>query len=247
MPIQPPPPLFVKGACENELRALTPRQEAELREVLNQLTQTVVIILQGTGHSENSAEAESWLTELERVFENIRCPTEDCCHCSYLSFSESFGLSSLSSGEEYYYQLLDVLQIAIEADLIPLEMVDLDVILGMDWLAKHRALVDCFRKEVVLHNRLRLEDIPVVREFPDVFPENLPRLPPHWEIEFTIELIPGTYSISQAPYRMAPAELRELKTQLQELVDKGFIRPSFSFWGTSVLFVKKKDDTMRLC
>lgn len=101
MPVQPPPPPFVKGAGENELRALTPRQEAELRKVINQLTQTVVIILQGKGHSENSAAAKSWLTDLERVFENIRCPIEDCCDCSYLSFSESFGLSSLSSGEDY--------------------------------------------------------------------------------------------------------------------------------------------------
>ncbi|CAB4283068.1 unnamed protein product [Prunus armeniaca] len=101
MPVQPPLPPFVKGVGENELRAQTPRQEAELCEVLDQLTRTVVIILQGTGHSENSAEVESWLTELERVFENIRCPTEDCCDCSYLSFNESFGLSSLSSGEDY--------------------------------------------------------------------------------------------------------------------------------------------------
>ncbi|KAI5335259.1 hypothetical protein L3X38_025392 [Prunus dulcis] len=93
---------------------------------------------------------------------------------------------------------------------------------------------------------LKLEDIPVVQEFPDVFPEDLLGLPPHWEIEFTIELIPGTNPISQAPYRMAPAELKELKIQLQELVDKGFIRPSFSPWGAPVLFVKKKDGTMRL-
>ncbi|CAL9029102.1 unnamed protein product [Prunus brigantina] len=135
---------------------------------------------------------------------------------------------------------------------------------GMDWLAKHHASVDCFRKEVVIRspgrpevtfcgerrvlpsclisamtairllkkgcsgylahvidtrdNGFKLEEIPVVQEFPDVFPEDLPGLPPHREIEFIIELVPGTNPISQAPYRMAPAELRELKTQLQELV-----------------------------
>ena len=94
---------------------------------------------------------------------------------------------------------------------------------------------------------LRIEDIPVVSEFPDVFPEELPGLPPTREIDFTIDLLPGTAPISQAPYRMAPAELKELKTQLQELVDKGFIRPSMSPWGAPVLFVKKKDDTLRLC
>ncbi|KAI5335990.1 hypothetical protein L3X38_026124 [Prunus dulcis] len=172
-------------------------------------------------------------------------------------------------------------------------MVGLDVILGMDWLAKHHASVDCFRKEVVFRSPgrpevklygerrvlpsclisamtvkrllikgcsgylahvidtrdhgLRLEDIPVVQEFPDVFPQDLPGLPPHREIEFTIELVSGTNPISQAPYRMAPAELKELKIQLQELVDKGFIRPSFSPWGAPVLFVKKIDGTMRLC
>ncbi|KAI5316249.1 hypothetical protein L3X38_045425 [Prunus dulcis] len=85
---------------------------------------------------------------------------------------------------------------------------------------------------------LKLEDIPVVRDFPDVFPDDLPGLPPHREIEFTIELMPGTSPISQTPYRMAPVELKELKVQLQELVDKGFIRPSFSPWGAPVLFLR---------
>ena len=94
---------------------------------------------------------------------------------------------------------------------------------------------------------LKLEDIPIVREFPDVFPEDLSGLPPDREIEFSIDLLPGSNPISKAPYRMAPAELRELKAQLQELLDKGFIRPSVSPWGAPVLFVKKKDGSMRLC
>ena len=82
--------------------------------------------------------------------------------------------------------------------------------------------------------------MPVVREFLKVVPEDLPGLPPDREIEFAIDLIPGTAPISKAPYRMAPTELKELKIQLQELLDKGFIRPSFSPWGAPVLFVKKK-------
>jgi hypothetical protein len=94
---------------------------------------------------------------------------------------------------------------------------------------------------------MKLEDVEIVREYKDVFPDELPGLPPEREIDFSIELIPGTAPISQAPYRMAPAELKELKTQLQELLDKGFIRPSVSPWGAPVLFVKKKDGTMRLC
>ncbi|RVX08770.1 Transposon Tf2-2 polyprotein [Vitis vinifera] len=85
------------------------------------------------------------------------------------------------------------------------------------------------------------------KEYPDVFPEDLPGLPPEREVEFTIDLVPGTGPMSKAPYRMAPVELKELKVQLQELLDKGFIRPSVSPWGAPVLFVKKKDGSMRLC
>ncbi|KAL2252041.1 UNVERIFIED_CONTAM: Retrovirus-related Pol polyprotein from transposon [Sesamum indicum] len=90
-------------------------------------------------------------------------------------------------------------------------------------------------------------DVPVVREFPDVFPDELPGLPPHREVDFEIDTIPGAAPISIAPYRMAPSELKELKKQLEELLDKGFIRPSISPWGAPVLFVKKKDGSMRLC
>ena len=92
-----------------------------------------------------------------------------------------------------------------------------------------------------------LEDVPVVRDFPDVFPDDLLGLPPEREIYFPIDLFPGTAPISLPPYRMAPAELKELKTQIQELVDRGFIRLGISPWGAPVLFVKKKDDTWRLC
>ena len=86
-----------------------------------------------------------------------------------------------------------------------------------------------------------------MREFPDVFPKDLSRLPPNREIEFSIDLLPGSSLISKAAYRMALVELRELKAQLQELLNKGFIKPSVSPWGAPVLFVKKKDGSMRLC
>ena len=94
---------------------------------------------------------------------------------------------------------------------------------------------------------MKLEDIPMVKEFLDVFPDDLPSLPHDRDVEFTINLVPGTTPISMAPYMMAPLELRELKIQLQELVDKGFIRPSVSPWGASVLFFKKRNGSMRLC
>ena len=86
-----------------------------------------------------------------------------------------------------------------------------------------------------------------MKEYLDVFLDELPRLPPPREIDFAIELESSTTPISRAPYRMAPAELKELKVQLQELLDKGFIRPSTSPWGAPVLFVKKKDGLMHLC
>jgi hypothetical protein len=180
----------------------------------------------------------------------------------------------------------------LPAKLAVFEMLGFDVILGMDWLSKYGASIDCRLKEVVFRppdaeefkfcgSRVRatppilsaiqarkwvkdgaqaylayvmakpeveakLEDIPVVRDFPDVFAK-ISGLPPDREVEFTIELMPGTQPIHKAPYRMAPTELRELKEQLQELLDRGFIRPSVSPWGAPVLFVKKKDGSMRMC
>ena len=95
--------------------------------------------------------------------------------------------------------------------------------------------------------RPSISDIPTVSDFLDVFPEGLPGLPPHREIEFAIDVVPGAIPTSITPYRMAPLELKELKFQLQELLEKGFIRPSVSPWGTPVLFVKKKDGTLWLC
>ena len=91
-------------------------------------------------------------------------------------------------------------------------------------------------------------DIPrVVCEYVDVFPDELPGLPPHRDVDFGIELHPGTTTISMTPHRMAPVELQELRVQLQELLDKGFIRPSTSPWGASVLLAKKRGKTLRLC
>jgi hypothetical protein len=92
-----------------------------------------------------------------------------------------------------------------------------------------------------------VERIPVVCDYPDVFPDELPGMPPDRDIEFAIELQPRTAPISKRPYRMPPAELAELKKQLQELLDKGFIRPSTSPWGCPALFVKKKDESLRMC
>ena len=91
----------------------------------------------------------------------------------------------------------------------------------------------------------RLEEFHVLQEFKDFFPDEIPRIPPKRDIEFTIELVPGAAAVSKAPYRMSTPEMLELKMQLQELLDKKYIRPSVSPWGALVLFVKKKDGTLR--
>ncbi|XP_070660583.1 uncharacterized protein [Malus domestica] len=156
--------------------------------------------------------------------------------------------------------------VVMPANLIPLDIVDLYVILGADWLHYNRAHIDCYEKSVTFYcpglpevtfvgersgvrhgviSAIRarkllskgcqgylahvvlndvvpnnVEEVGVVRHYPDVFPDDLPGLPPDRDVEFSIDLLPSTDLISLTPYRMAPAELRELKIQLQELIDK---------------------------
>jgi hypothetical protein len=141
----------------------------------------------------------------------------------------------------------------------------------MSWMKWHKAILDISVKlvhlnspvygKVTLHlpaiSRIkaslhhvverRLEDIHVVCEFPDVFPDDLPGMPPKRAIEFKIELQPGTAPISKAPYKMSREELTELKIQLKDLLDKDFIHPSSSPWGCPALFVSKKDKGLHLC
>jgi hypothetical protein len=92
-----------------------------------------------------------------------------------------------------------------------------------------------------------LEHLPMVKEFADVFPEELPGMPPERELEFTIDLKPGTEPIARTPYRMSTLVLQELKMQLKELLDLGLIRPSVSPWGAPAIFIRKKDGSWRLC
>ncbi|GJZ08362.1 hypothetical protein Tco_0542645, partial [Tanacetum coccineum] len=93
----------------------------------------------------------------------------------------------------------------------------------------------------------RLEDVPIVKDFPEVFCENLSGIPPARQVEFQIDLVPGIAPVVRAPYRLAPSEMKELAEQLQELSENGFIRPSSSPWGAPILFVKKKDGSFRMC
>ncbi|GKB76077.1 putative reverse transcriptase domain-containing protein [Tanacetum coccineum] len=145
---------------------------------------------------------------------------------------------------------------------MPVELGSFDVIIGMDWLANHHAVIvydekirgcPIFLAQVTKKEtedkseEKRLEDVPTVPDFPEVFPKDLSGLPPTRQVEFQIDLVLGAAPVACAPYRLAPSELQELSTQLQELSDKGFIRPSSSPWGVPVLFVKKKDGTFWMC
>ncbi|XP_027922644.1 uncharacterized protein LOC114180530 [Vigna unguiculata] len=127
-------------------------------------------------------------------------------------------------------------------NLICLPLVGLDVILG--WIGYLPITFSLTATKGKLRGPL---ETPVVGDFSDVFPEDVPGLPPTREIEFSIDLVPGAGPVSIAPYRMAPAELVELKKQIEELLEKQFIRPSVSPWGAPVLLVKKKDGSSRLC
>src|SRR4030067_2410880 len=98
-----------------------------------------------------------------------------------------------------------------------------------------------------VENQEKIDKLPVVCDFPEVFPDEIPDVPPEREVEFSIDLVPGTKPVSMAPYRMSASVLAELKKQLEDLLDKKFVRPSVSPWGAHVLLVKKKDGSMRLC
>ncbi|GKE71299.1 putative reverse transcriptase domain-containing protein [Tanacetum coccineum] len=142
---------------------------------------------------------------------------------------------------------LNLLNRSFPIDLMVIELGSFDVIIGMDWLSRYDATILCGKKKV----RIPLEGKTLVIEderknFPEVFPEELPGLPPPTQVEFHIDLIPGVAPVARAPYRLAPSEMKELSKQLQELSKKGFIRPSSSPWGAPVLFVKKKDGLFRM-
>ncbi|GJW19609.1 putative reverse transcriptase domain-containing protein [Tanacetum coccineum] len=185
-------------------------------------------------------------------------------------------------------------------NLMPVEMGSFDVIIGIDWLTKYHAVIDCAKKivripfgnEILIiqgdrsgnehgtrlnfisctktqkyllngcdvflahvtvkktedkSKEKQLEDVSIVKDFLEVFPEDLPGLPPTRQVEFHIDLVPGVAPVARAPYRLAPSEMKELADQLHKLSDKGFIRPSSSPWGASVLFLKKKDGTFQMC
>ncbi|GKA25571.1 putative reverse transcriptase domain-containing protein, partial [Tanacetum coccineum] len=187
---------------------------------------------------------------------------------------------------------LNLVNHIFEINLMPIELGTFDVLIGMDWLVKHDAIIVCGKKvvRILYGNKMlivesdkgvsrlkviscikarkyiergchlflahvtekeskekRLEDVPIIHDFLEVFPEEFPGLPPPRQVEFRIDLVSGAAPVAHAPYRLALSEMRELSVQLRELLEKGFIRPSSSPWGAPVLFVKKKDGSFRIC
>jgi hypothetical protein len=171
---------------------------------------------------------------------------------------------------------VEIRGIAFPANLIVMGTQGIDVILGMNWLDKYQTVISCDKRTIKLMSPLgeevvtelvspepkkgscyqmavdskepdSLEIIKGVSEFLDVFPEDLPGMPPERKVEFAIELLPGTAPISKRAYRVSGPELVELKKQIDELSEKGYIRPSTSPWAAPVLFVEKKDGTRRMC
>ncbi|GJU27309.1 hypothetical protein Tco_0348504 [Tanacetum coccineum] len=152
---------------------------------------------------------------------------------------------------------------------MPVELESFDVIIVMDWLSKYHAVIvydeklvsipfgnetqtiqrdrgEFIKKSKEKSEEKRLEDVHVVRDFSEVFREDLHGLPPIRQVEFQIDLVPRAAPVARAPYRLDPLEMHELSSQLHDLVDKGFIRPSSSPWGAPVLFVKKKNGSFRM-
>ncbi|GJW40562.1 putative reverse transcriptase domain-containing protein [Tanacetum coccineum] len=223
-------------------------------------------------------------------------------------FSSLLNIKPIKIGDSYEVELADgrivstntilkgctlsLVNHIFEIDLMPIELGTFDVIIGMDWLVKHDAVIVCGEKVVRIphgnktltiegdkggsrlkiiscikarkyveqgchlflahvtkkkSNEKRMEDVPVIRDFLEVFPKELPGLPPPRKVEFQIDLVPRAAPVARAPYRLAPSEMKELSVQLQELLEKGFIRPISSSWGAPVLFVKNKDGSFRMC
>ncbi|GJZ73105.1 putative reverse transcriptase domain-containing protein [Tanacetum coccineum] len=174
---------------------------------------------------------------------NIAPTSLENCYDVELADGKLVGIDTIIRG-----CTLNFLDHPFNIDLMPVELGSFDVII--EYMAKgcqvFLAQISA-KKEEDKSERKQIKYAPIVRDFPKVFPEDLPGLPPARPVEFQNDLIPGAAPVARAPYRLAPSEMKELSEQLQELSNKGFIRPSSSPWGALVLFVKKKDRSFRMC
>ncbi|GJT13818.1 hypothetical protein Tco_0860860 [Tanacetum coccineum] len=197
---------------------------------------------------------------LERIYNKIGHIARDCRAPTQIAPATTQRALNLSFMPMAFSPLIIIAPTALDIkDTIELADGNFDVIIGMDWLSKYHAVIVCDEKLARLPygnetltikediKEKRLEDVLVVRDFPKVFPKDLPGLPPTRQVEFQIDLVLGAAPMARAPYRLDPLEMPELSSQLQELADKGFIKPSSSPWEAPDLFVKKKDESFRMC
>ncbi|GJX55687.1 putative reverse transcriptase domain-containing protein [Tanacetum coccineum] len=180
---------------------------------------------------------------------------------SFLSTSFSSQIDIMPSTLDHYYDVeladgriiglntilrvctLNLLNHPFNINVMPIELGSFDAIIGMDWLAKYQAIIVCAEKIVCIP----WGNETLIVHGDGIFPKDLSGLPPTRQVEFQIDLVLGAAPVARAPYRLAHSEMKELLEQLKELSDKGFIRPSSSPWGATVLFVKKKDGSFRMC
>jgi hypothetical protein len=186
------------------------------------------------GGSVNPLDADDWLRAILRELEPFNCEDRD----KVLLATHQLTRTALAWWENYCAAAKDPSAITWDEFVEEFRRYHIPE-------AMLKRKVDEFRE--LRQGNKSIEDVPVVQEYPDVFPEELPGMPPDRDIEFVIDLIPGTSPIAKRPYRMAAPELVELKKQLGELQQSRFIRPSSSPWGAPVLFVEKKDNNMRMC
>ncbi|GKD82384.1 putative reverse transcriptase domain-containing protein [Tanacetum coccineum] len=189
----------------------------------------------------------TWLTT-RYLLSDIAPSTLDTKYSVELADEKIIGADTIIRG-----CTLNLLNHTLNIDLMPIELGDFNVIIKMDWLLKYHALIVCDEKVVripygtevlTIHEdkssgannseEKQLEEVPIVRDFLEVFPKDLPRLPPTRQVKFQIDLVSGAAPVARSPYRLAPFEMQELSAQLQELSDKGFIRPSSLPWGTLI-------------
>nr|GEW74431.1 hypothetical protein [Tanacetum cinerariifolium] len=169
---------------------------------------------------------------------NIMPSTLDHCYDVELADGRIIRLNTILRG-----CTLNLLNHPFNINLMHVERGSFDAIISMDWLAKYQAVIEVEDKS----EKKQLEDVPIVQNFPYVFPEDFLGITLTRPVEFQVDLVHGAAPIARAPYRLAPSEMKELVEHLKELSDKGFIRPSSSPWGAPVLFVKKKDGSFRMC
>ncbi|XP_074283300.1 uncharacterized protein LOC141607850 [Silene latifolia] len=197
---------------------------------------TFVLFDSGATHSFISREHVRALnlTTYDRVVDSVIVPSGESVPCDKI----------------YTRVPIQIGEVVFHCDLMEFPLGGFEVILGMDWLVKYKAFIDCHQKKISLRGpkgvRVTYKGY-MIKPKVKFISEEIPGLPPKRDVDFSIDLKPGAGPISKPPYRMGPKEMEELKKQLDELAEKGYIRPSVSPWGAPVVFVKKKDGSLRLC